>query len=74
MTGCVWRESWRVSRLGSGRLSWVRKGSICIYSLCCCVCVFSNVPVFFRVRVYVVDAIVHVSIRYDVLVIDGLIL
>lgn len=35
---------------------------------------FSNRPVFSRVRVYVVDAIVRVSIRYDVLVTDGLIL
>ena len=35
---------------------------------------FSNIAVCSRVRVYVVDAVVLVSIHYDIVVIDGLVL
>lgn len=76
VSGCVWREAWRVTSPRSGclRAGSGRGADVCICSVCCCVCMFSNIPVCSRVRVYAVDAVVLVSIHYDILVIDGLIL
>lgn len=76
VSGCVWREAWRATRPRSGclRAGSGRGADICIYSMCCCVCVFSNIAVCSRVRVYVVDAIVLVSIHYGIVVIGGLVL